>query len=255
MAIREFFLGRHAGALAVGVGLVAVSPAALAATAWNLADEFSLNPTGSSAWHYGFAERDGAVQQFSASGISRGLETWQAVAPALDKFSFPIIGKNATAESLQPGTAIFLPGEVVAHPGVNGEYAVVSWVAPQATQLSLTVAFEGRDPGGTSTDVHVSHNDVGLFSTTVNGFASPVGFSYMFYVQAGDVITFAVGDGGNGNARDWTQVSASLTAMEARLFSTPLPGSLLLLLSALAGMPMLGRRRQKDEMLAEHRVS
>jgi len=92
---------------------------------------------------------------------------------------------------------------------------VLRWTAPASGNYQVKAVFWGDDfAGPTTTDVHVLHNGVRIYSGEVSGFGPSSDQSFMstISVAAGDTIDFAVGYGTDGNyGFDSTGVSAVIT--------------------------------------------
>ena len=90
--------------------------------------------------------------------------------------------------------------------------------APASGNYQVKAVFWGDDfVGPTTTDVHVLHNGLGLYTGEVTGFGRPSSdqsFTTTISVAAGDTIDFAVGYGTDGNYYfDSTGVSAVITQL------------------------------------------
>ena len=114
------------------------------------------------------------------------------------------------------GTVTWQPGQMVNHPGPNGEYSVLRWTAPKAGVVEFSASFSGAD--STTTDVHVLFNETTIADCdgNVNGFGAGPTFSQSLVVEIGDTIDFVVGFG-NGIANysnDSTGVDAHITYVD-----------------------------------------
>ena len=92
---------------------------------------------------------------------------------------------------------------------------MIRWTAPASGNYQVQAVFWGDDfVGPTTTDVHVLHNGLGLYTGNVDGFgpSSDQSFTTTISVASGDTIDFAVGYGTNGNYFfDTMGVSAVIT--------------------------------------------
>ena len=92
---------------------------------------------------------------------------------------------------------------------------------------------------GTTTDVEVRRNGVGLFGGDVNG-VPDVPFDLDVTVAASDTIDFVVGFGSDGNYfNDSTILEATITTAPV-----PLPASLPLMAASAAALGWMARRRK-----------
>jgi hypothetical protein len=98
-------------------------------------------------------------------------------------------------------------GGIVMHPA-PAAYAVARWTAPVAGAYVISASFYDAC-GHATTDVHVVHNGLVLFSGKVNGLGSTQAWNSAnsgIWLAAGDRIDAVVGNGGNGYESDSTGV-------------------------------------------------
>jgi hypothetical protein len=200
----------------VTVGLV-VGPAH--AQVYDAAAEFSAtdNPTG--VWSYGWSQTLGADFHLYPSPLSNsGIDYW--IDPPIAVLNDPNVTHNGTDQVLTVGTVQWQPGQMLFHPGQNGQYSIVRWTAPADGIIAIRAGFVGADfVGPTTTDVHVLANSVSIFDGEVSGFGAGSGpsFQTIVYVSAGDTIDFAVGDGVDGNFYfDSTGIDAAIIYLFGR---------------------------------------
>ncbi len=219
---------------------------------FNVASDFSLTNNPNGAWRYGWSSSLGSnFNLYSNVG---------KVTPTIDllydstKNGSPLVLHNSTAtEDNSHPTITFQPSQLGFHPGYYGEYSIVRWIAPEAATYSLATMFTGLDHvGPTTTDVHVLHNNIVLFSNLINGFgaSSSKSFATAGTIQPGDTIDFAVGYGRNQNYLfDSTGLDATISTTPAAVSeSVPEPSTVLggLAFSAfIAKMRMKRKRQQK----------
>ncbi len=206
----------------------------------DVAADFSStsNPTG--VWSYGWSMTLGSPFILSSNpAVREGLDTWRGnVAPDGN----PAAYHNGTgAAILLGGSAHYAPGQFGLHPGPNGEYALVRYLAPATGEVSLRSTFAGQDLAGTTTDVHVLLNGSSVFDDFVEGVpgASAATFNHGFSLTRGDIIDFAVGFGRNGNYFNDSTALAATIQPGSPSSPTPEPGTLLLFT---IGAPALYRR-------------
>jgi hypothetical protein len=166
---------------------------------FNAASDFSVTNNPNGAWRYGWSSSLGSnFNLYSSSGnLTPTIDLWSDSANS----AWASVSHNSTAtEDNSHPTITYQPSELSFHPGYYGEYSIVRWIAPEAATYSLATMFTGLDHvGQTTTDVHVLHNNIVLFSNLINGFgaSSTKSFATAGTVQAGDTIDFAVGYGSN----------------------------------------------------------
>ena len=186
---------------------------------FNAASDFSITNNPNGAWRYGWSSSLGS--NFNLYSNSRNftptIDMWYDSANT----GSPSVSHNSTAtEDNSHPTITYQPSELNFHPGYYGKYSIVRWIAPEAATYSLATMFTGLDHvGQTTTDVHVLHNNIVLFSNLINGFgaSSTKSFATAGTVQAGDTIDFAVGYGSNQTY--WYDS----TGLDATISTTP-PG-------------------------------
>jgi len=216
----------------------AAMPSAAAGAVYNAANDFSLSANPSGVWSYGYEDRLGAPLHLYNQPTANwrgatGLDGWTFSTLPLD----PNISHNRSTSILTlSDTGVHLPANgLTIHPGAGGEPSVLRWTAPTAGVCDLAVAFRGNDETGTTTDVHVLHNNVSLFDGQINAYGSGPSFSASLPVAAGDTVDFAAGYGRNSNYLfDSTGVAATVTLL-------PEPGGLFA--ACLVSVALLRRRR------------
>ncbi len=178
--------------------------------------------------------------------MREGVDTWRGnLAPDGN----PAAYHNGThAVIVVGGSARYEPGQFGLHPGPDGEYAIVRYVAPTPGQASIKSVFASQDLFETTTDVHVLFNGAAVFDDFVEGVAgsSHVSFARRLSLRQGDTIDFAVGFGRNGS------FSNDSTGLAATVSPIPEPSTLLLVSS---GALMLARCRYRKRTRDKSRRS
>lgn len=204
--------------------IVSVENAAYSVT-FNAANDFSdaSNPNG--VWQYGFSTTLGGTFTLYTSNSDpdfppTSLDVWNR-----PTFANPSVFHNFTSNQFNFFTVSLAPNQLAFHPGPNGEYSIVRWIAPQSGNYSLATTFSGADVVGTTTDVHILRNNTSLFSGSIVGFGNTRSFSSNLSLAEGDILDFAVGFGGNGYSADSTGLSVIITSENTP--SVPEPSSVL----------------------------
>jgi hypothetical protein len=206
---------------AVGCLCAAALPAR-ADVIFDAATDFSLTQNPNGVWSYGQSATlasplvlyTNTVREFSA------IESWNA---GSGSFSNPSVSHNPLANSVTQASITYQPGQLAFHPGPNGQFSVVRFVAPTAGDYSLQSSFTGLDfVGPTTTDVHVLRNGVSLFDGVISAFGSGPSFATSQRLSAGDTIDFKVGVGSDGT------FAFDTTGLGARITLVPEPSSLVL---------------------------
>ena len=181
------------------------------ATTYDVALDFSPTSNPAGAWSYGWSsELTSPFGLYAHSFIDRDIDHWTVTDP-----SPPNVSHNGTSGVIttNPETIRWQPGQFALHPGEAGEYSHARWTAPGDGTCDINAEFSGIDLTGTTTDVHVLHNGVVLFSGSVAGFDDTELFSTSVSVGAGDTIDFAVGYG-NGMYWDDTTALAAIISFQ-----------------------------------------
>lgn len=182
-----------------------------AATANNVATDFSATSNPNGVWSYGYESTlGGTLNLYDQSGNDpAGYDYWRSVVEAS---VIPEDIHNPTGSPIDLGTSVTIPaGGAMFHPGRNGEYSVYRFTAPADGTYDLVVTFTGLDfTGPTSTDVHILKNSTSIFDGSVNGYggSSTVPYTASVSLNTGDTVDFAVGDGNNGYLYDSTGIDA-----------------------------------------------
>lgn len=98
------------------------------------------------------------------------------------------------------------------HPGSNGEYSVIRWMAPSGGHYRIESAFTGIDEK-TTTDVHVLQNGHSLFDSLINlgGKGKKTSYEGAIDLDKGDTLDFVVGYGNGSYEYDSTGLDAVIT--------------------------------------------
>lgn len=141
-----------------------------------------------------------------------GIETWRN-----PERSDPCVNRNTTDHVVKALGITWQPGQTAFHPGVNGEYAVVRWVAPANEEVAFTAVFESIAERAT-TDVHVLHNGQPLFDNLINleGKGPKAEFSGVIAVKAGDRLDAVCGWGNKNYGADTTALAVTVKSKSGK---------------------------------------
>jgi hypothetical protein len=179
------------------------------ATTYDVALDFSPTSNPAGAWSYGWSsELTSAFGLYAFTFNDRDIDNW-----TISDTSPPSVSHNGTSGeiTLNPETITWQPGQFALHPGISGEYSHARWTAPADGTCEITAEFTGIDHTGTTTDVHVLHNSVSLFSGSVDGYGDTELYSTSISVDAGDTIDFSVGYGNGAYWDDTTALAATVS--------------------------------------------
>jgi hypothetical protein len=224
---------------ALACALLAV-PCARAGGIYDVAADFSPTDNPNGVWSYGWSAALGSafVADTTTANVS-GLDFWEGPVTAAYGLGFPLVDHNGTANPITlNGTALFEPGQLAMHPGPDGQYSVICFMAPTAGTYQVAGAFTGLDfVGPTTTDVHVLVDGMSVFDGLVDGYQTGPSFGATLTLRAGDTVDFAVGYGTNGNYLYDT------TGLTATLSSVPEPSTMILALIGSLALAGAARRR------------
>ncbi|OJW27914.1 MAG: hypothetical protein BGO49_05845 [Planctomycetales bacterium 71-10] len=189
---------------------------------YDAVNDFSVaaNPGVDGVWSYG-AGVGSSFTLLSTSNMQElgvdGLWSWRGAVSGSGGL-FPVIMANKTGGVATAGELPAFPTDLLfLHPSPAGtnEEATLRWTAPNAGVFLIEGHFEGlqSDNGSTpTTDVRIVLNGSEvLFSGSINSLYVPLTFSISQSFAAGDILDFAIGDGGNGNGKDGTGLAAIVT--------------------------------------------
>jgi hypothetical protein len=117
-------------------------PRASADLIFNAAADFSTASNPNGRWSYGttgttltgsFALLSNATVGFDGAP---GLNGWAGTVTMFGG-DFPVVAKNTNNTTIAPPNLVLLPSELLLHPGPDGSYAVVRFIAPTAGAFSL----------------------------------------------------------------------------------------------------------------------
>ena len=144
--------------------------------------------------------------------LGTGMSGWRRNSADL----VPAVVVNVTGGQVDPGYLAFNVvdfGEMLLHPGANGDYAVLRWTAPMDGTVDVAAVFHKFYLA--TTDVHIVQNGTSLF----DGDTGPLGTGDVLpallkgvWVNAGDRIDIVVGWGSNAEyGSDSTGLFATIT--------------------------------------------
>jgi hypothetical protein len=184
------------------------SSAPIVFKSWEVASEFNdtINPAG--VWSYGY-EGTLNTSPFALLTIPdtqfAPIAGWQRTSNLNDAPSILHNTTNVVQGPFGSAFVVFPPHAMSMHPGASCEYSDLRFTVPKHGKYRISGQFYAMDyNAGTTTDVHVSVNNVSVYDGQIDfgsGLTS-ASFtpSHLFVVlQLNDTIDFQVGCGSNGN--------------------------------------------------------
>jgi hypothetical protein len=194
------------------------APGVGAGALYDAADDFSASENPNGVWSYGFIPAPGPYTDltlYDQPVQESGLDVWRH--SVVQSLGAPSMAHNGTPDTINVLDLTIEPGELLIHPGEQGQEATVRFTAPSNEDLLVEAAFIVADPPGgctTTVDVHVRKNGVSLFDGYVDGNVSAQDSEQLITivsVAAGDVVDFVAGYGNGNFGCDNTQLEASLS--------------------------------------------
>ena len=208
---------RHARsllALGAAIGMLAASSVpstAITFKSWEVASEFNDTSNPAGVWSYGGeATLNSAFNLLTNTYNSPPIVGW--LATPTDP---PAVDHNTTNVPQGPFGNVFVvypPHAMSMHPGPNCEYAVTRFTAPKKGKYRVSGQFYAMNyNAGTTTDVHVSVNQVAVYGSQIDYNAGLTSASFTplnLSLAAGDTVDFQVGCGNGNYFSDTTGLNA-----------------------------------------------
>lgn len=219
------------------------APAAKAAVISDAVADFSIASNPNGRWSYGEGIAGSSFTAFT-NAFSTGLgaaDYWQSSSP---QYLVPLVGKNTSSGAYTFGTVLVPTNVLWIHPGVSTD-VLVKWTAPGAGNYTFNSRFQILDnnPSGVVAEV-LRNNSVfsigsllgpaaNLRTLTAGGFLT---FGGTTFLNAGDTLTFAVGNRGS--------VFNDSIALNAAISAVPETASWVMMLLGFAGLGFAGYRKK-----------
>ena len=198
------------------------------AQTWDASKDFSGSQNPNGVWTYGYKLNLYGELSLYDNPIHPRVDftSWEATTSSGWAGA---VRKNASSEGVDQW-GWFEAGGLAFQPGLSNEISTIRWASPFDGYVSVDTKFTGQDPSGTTTDVHIFHNGMEIYSQNINGFIGTLAknfadgtgdsrlqaYKVTFAVASGDIIDFCAGYGSNGNTGyDITGISAVITAVSA----------------------------------------
>ncbi len=130
-----------------------------------------------------------------------------------------MVSHNGLKEPMGVADSTWAPGQFSLHPGLNGQYSVVRWTAPEAGEYAISAAMAGLCRKPTTTDIHVYRNNTPLFDGFINvhGLPNTAKFAKTLTVDKGDKISVIVGIGDGNPYSDTTALAMTIKSPQGKV--------------------------------------
>jgi hypothetical protein len=153
--------------------------------------------------------------RFDMGGSSlAGLGSWSNNSLGPD----PNVTFNTLSAPISAPWATWPAKQLALHPGPNGEYSAVRWIAPAAGPYTITALFAGINSSPT-TDVHVFVDGKAIANDNLLQQGDKAACNKEVTLAAGSAVMFVVGRGTNGYGGDTTGLTASIKAASGQTFT------------------------------------
>jgi hypothetical protein len=143
-----------------------------------------------------------------------GLASWQNSLFGPD----PNVTFNTRSTPLEAPWATWAAKQLAMHPGPNGEYSAIRWIAPAEGKYTMTAVFTGIGSSST-TDVHVFVNGKSVADKNLTRRDDKASCESSVSLAAGAVVMFVVGRGTDGYGGDTTALAATIKAESGETYS------------------------------------
>lgn len=190
------------------MALICFSCGIATAKTYDLEKDFSAERNPNGAWSYGWSDSRGSALNLDTQSYQGdwygSMKAW--VAPNFEAAVYHIA---YGVTQINHPTVIIPAGTVSFHPGPRGENSVIRWTAPTSATYRIEGSFTGNDFAfPTTTDVAILHGAAEIFSGAINSYRTPLFFSQVLQVNAGETIDFTVGFGNGAYWGDSTGIEA-----------------------------------------------
>jgi hypothetical protein len=153
--------------------------------------------------------------RFDLGGQSlAGLGSWNNSGVGPD----PNVTFNTLSFAISAPWATWPGKQLALHPGPDGEFSAVRWIAPAAGRYTITALFTGIGSSST-TDVHVFVDGKSVADNNLTQLGDKASCKEDVTLAAGSVVMFVVGRGTNGYGGDTTALTAAIKTARGDTFT------------------------------------
>jgi hypothetical protein len=161
---------------------------------------FTANPNG--PWRYGYTTGSeltgGAFTPMAVVEHAPPMTFWHPGRGQAGYYPYIAAAQDRLATVTdQTGSWTLRPNEIALEASNTGEHAVIEFIAPVAGTFAISADFTGIHKGVSTTDAQVRIGDEILFRADVTATRPTANFRATRTLNAGDVLTFAIGYGAN----------------------------------------------------------
>ena len=132
----------------------------------------------------------------------------------------PNITQNRRTTPITFDGSTWPAGDFALHPGLSGEYSIVRWIAPSASEYSLSATFTGLAAKPTTSDIHIFHNGKPIFEDFINlnGKGNRASCARNLSLKEGDQIDVVVGQGEGNPYSDTTALAMVIKSSQGATY-------------------------------------
>lgn len=182
---------------------------------WDARADFSPAPP-VGPWRYARRMTDGtlrAMDKYTAScpSLPAGIACWT---DSLDDTTLPMVAIDTLGTPHRETTVMVPTDALILHPGEQHDSAIVQFVVPQSGRYGVTASFEGIDVSPIETLVRIRVGEGTVLEAPLSAYRQAKGISRSWMLEAGDVISFEVLEGGGSYHFDSTALRVQITPMD-----------------------------------------
>ena len=131
-----------------------------------------------------------------------------------------MVAHNGRKEPVNMADSTWAPGQFSLHPGLDGHYTAVRWMAPESGQYAVSAALAGLCKKPTTTDIHIYLNNTPLFDSFINvhGLPNAAKFAKTLTFAKGDKLCVMVGIGGDSPYSDTTALDMTIKSPQGTVY-------------------------------------
>ena len=179
---------------------------------YDAARDFSAATSLNGTWSYGYSDSYGFTR-YTTKSSQGGVDRWLTYSTDQE----PVVMHNPASTPVTFSSVTLPAGTLMLHPGISGQKSVVRWTAPMTGKINIAAKFTHLESScSTTSDFAILLNSTaptstGVWSGNITYNAPVIVPSQSLAVTAGDMVDFAVGNGGDGYYNDSTGVDVQIS--------------------------------------------